>query len=48
MHEHTEIDSNTLTSPSFKKKSSSANLCFIEHTILSKSWLIESTKPQAG
>jgi len=25
MHEHTEIDSNTLTGPSFKKKSSRAH-----------------------
>jgi len=48
MHEHTEIDSNTPTSPSFKKNSSCANLCFIEHTFLSKLWLSESTKPQAG
>jgi len=25
-----------------------ANLCFTEHTFLSKLWLSESTKPQAG
>jgi len=48
MYEHTEIDSNTPTSPSFKKKSSCANLCFTVHTFLSNLWLSESTKPQAG
>jgi len=48
MHEHTEIDSNTLTGPSFKKKSSRAHLCFTGHTFLSKLQLSESTEPQAG